>query len=476
MSHLVAVLSVYRTQFSHTTIRLVLIFCFVSLAATNAPVLADHTEGDDSATTAPTLSWQVESSHQALTAGESDFYVRVRIKAVMVETKRQPIHLSLVFDRSGSMEEESKIDFVQKAGHLVTDNLWRDDHVAFVAYNHDVHVLVPLHKAVNREYLHHRIDELYADGYTNLSAGLLEGCAQLHKRLDQPGLHHVILLTDGLANRGVTNTDSLVRLVSRCTQHGITLTTIGLGTEYNEILLSRMAQAGGGRYVHVSDPDKIPAAFEQEMGALLDVVAQNTKLTMQLPPGVEVKQVFGREEPLKPEKLEVPLGDMASGEERVLLLKLRKNFSNSDGPIELPCLLTYDDITDAHRVQDDQTLVVQRDEAGATVVRKPSPLLAYAELVEAVDKIGMAVQGMDRKLAAEVLDIRRNKYAALKQVAIDSRDQEFYNKAFMFEHFARELQELVDSGALHEHSTDRARLQKDLHYRRYLMQHHRHQH
>ncbi|MCH8035958.1 MAG: VWA domain-containing protein [Proteobacteria bacterium] len=79
----------------------------------------------------------------------------------------------------------------------MTDNLSRDDHVALVAYNNHVHVLVPLHKAVNREYLHHRIDELFAEGYTNLSAGLLEGCSQVRKRIDQPGLHHVILLTDG---------------------------------------------------------------------------------------------------------------------------------------------------------------------------------------------------------------------------------------------------------------------------------------
>ncbi len=83
---------------------------------------------------------------------------------------------------------------------------------------------------------------------------------------------------------------------------------------------------------------------------------------------------------------------------------------------------------------------------------------------------------MDRKLAAQVLDIHKRKYPALKQVAHSSRDQDFYNKAFMFEHYARELQDLVDRGALHEHSTERAKLQKELHYRRYLMEHHHHHH
>ena len=453
-----------------------LVSCTLVLTIVAAPLRGDHPNDNADESAPPTLSWQIESSHPIVSAGDSEFFLRIRVKAAQIETEREPINLSVVFDRSGSMKEESKIGYVQKAGHLVKDNLSRDDYIAFVAYNHGVHVMVPLHKAVNREYLHHRIDELYAEGYTNLSAGLLEGCAQVRKRIDQPGLHHVILLTDGLANRGVIKTDALVNLVGRCTRQGITLTTIGLGTDYNEKLLSRMAQAGGGRYLHVSDPDKIPAAFEQEMGALLDVVAQNTKLTMRLPPGVVVKQVFGREEVLKPDKLEIPLGDMTSGEERVLLLKLSSGPTPGNGPIELPGLLTYDDIVDAHRAENAQSLAVQRAPAGTTVVEKPGPVLAYAQLVEAVDKISMAVQGMDRKLAAQVLDIRLRQYPALKQVAQSSRDQDFYNKAFMFEHYARELQDLVDRGALHAHSAERAKLQKELHYRRYLREHHQHHH
>ncbi len=107
---------------------------------------------------------------------------------------------------------------------------------------------------------------------------------------------------------------------------------------------------------------------------------------------------------------------------------------------------------------------------------KTGEVLAYARLVEAVDKIALAVQGMDRKLAAEVFRIRQQEYPALKQAARASGDQEFYNKAFMFEHYARELEDLIARGALHEHSQERSKLQKELHYRRYLMEHHRHQH
>ena len=111
-----------------------------------------------------------------------------------------------------------------------------------------------------------------------------------------------------------------------------------------------------------------------------------------------------------------------------------------------------------------------------TTTSPTGSILAYARLVQALDKIAHAVNGMDRRLAGEVRRIHREQYPALKQAAQASRDQDFVNKAFMFEHYARELQDLIDRGALHKHSSERAKLQKELHYRRYLMEHHRHDH
>ena len=137
----------------------------VGLLAPASTAFADH-ESEDAKTS--TLSWTLDSSHSAITSDTSNFYVRLRIKAANVKMERQPLTLALVFDRSGSMKEEAKIGYVREAGHLVVDNLSKQDHVAFVAFNHQVHTLVPLHPAVNREYLHHRIDELHAGRYISV--------------------------------------------------------------------------------------------------------------------------------------------------------------------------------------------------------------------------------------------------------------------------------------------------------------------
>ena len=451
----------------------------VCLFATSGTAIAADEEGNDdrkSAAPAPVaLSWTLESSHSALGSGGADFYVRLRIKAAKVKTERPPLTLALVFDRSGSMKSDDRIGFVRKAGYLVTENLTRVDYVAIVAFKHEVQTIVPLHPVVNHEYLRHRIDELHAEGYTNISGGLLEGVAEVRKRPDSPGPHHVILLTDGVANRGVWQPDALVALTGRVANNGVTVTTIGVGTEYNESLLTRMALAGGGRFVHVAKPEDIPAALKQEMGALLAVVAQNVKLKLKLPAGVEVVQVFGWERSQKPGQLELPLGDFTSGEERVVLAKMRLKTRPAEAagkPLDFPAALTFDDVAAAERVLTEKNIAISWTNGSA----KETPIMAYARLVEAVDTIALAVTGMDRKAATKVLQIQRTQYPELKRIAWASRDQDFVNKAFMFEHYARELHELIDHGALHEHSQERARLQKELHYRRYLMQHHQHQH
>ncbi len=433
------------------------------------PLLAHEPEGRG------TVEWKVEASRLTLGPDGSELYLRMRLKAAGPAAEgRPPLTLALVLDRSGSMGDEAKIGYLREAAHLVVDNLTPQDHLSLVAYNDQVEVSVPMQRAVNREYLHHRIEELHADGYTNMSGGLLEGCAEVEKRKAAAGRHHVILLTDGLTNRGVTDVEKLAKLVQRCSGGGTTVTAIGVGVDYDERLLRRVAQAGAGRFVHVGKPEQIPAAFQEELGALLAVVAQNVKLTVELPVGIEVERLYGWEEPSKPGPLEIRLGDLASGDEQVLLAKLRAaRGADAAGPIQLRASLTYDDIAEARRVQAEQTLSVERGDAGKAGGPVAEPLLAYARLVEALDTLSLAVTSMDRRLAAEVAQIRKQDYPSWKQTAVASNDQDFVNKAFLFEHFARELDQLMAEGALHEHSEERALLQKEIQYRRYLRDHHK---
>jgi Ca-activated chloride channel family protein len=430
-------------------------------------------EAADPANAAGEIVWRAEASHTALPAPGQFFWLRFSLEAPeLKESQREPVNLAVVFDRSASMNIDSKIGFVRKAGHVLADNLTPRDYVSMVAYNHQVQVLVAMHPVVNREYLHHRIDELTATGDTNISGGFLEGCAQVEKRLKEKGQHHVILLTDGLANRGVTDPKALVTLVQRAKARGIGLTTIGVGTDFNEALLTQMSQAGGGHYAYAANADEIPTAVERELGSLLAVSVQNVNLKVTLPEGIEIVQVYGREESIKPGEAEVSLGDLTSGEARKLLVKFRVSpkYAARAHAATIKTELTYDNLATAQRSQVDQSVVL---EPAAAATAASNSLLAYAELVDAVDKMALAVKSMDEKLAQEVMQIRAQRFPALKKLAQASKDQDFVNKAFMFEHYSQDLAELVEEGTLHGHSVERAQLQKDLQYRRYMSDHHR---
>ncbi|MCE9607482.1 MAG: VWA domain-containing protein [Planctomycetia bacterium] len=423
------------------------------------------------------IAWTFEASQATVPSQGDALYLRIRIdtgKSTAAQA-RKPLNVALVLDRSNSMNIDSKLGFLIKAAHLVTDNLTPQDHAALVTYHHEVQTMVPMHPVVNREYLHDRIDEIEADGYTNISGGLLEGMAQMKERAGAPGLHHMILFTDGVANEGVTDSDKLVGIVRMAHDRNMTISTIGVGVEYDESLMKRMAQAGGGRYSYVAQPDQIPDVIRSELGSLLAVAAQNAKLTIEVPPGLKVDHIFGREERLGPGKVEIPLGDLTIGVNRTLTIRMRPTatYGFSGGKFPIVGTLTFDDATTFERRKSQQTIdLIDRRTTQADL----NEVASFGQLVEEVDKIIVAVKSMDSTLAHEVLRFRQNQFPRLKQAALAGGDQEFVNKAFLYEYFSGELAELVEAGALHEHNEDRQHLQKDLHYRHYLMEHQAHAH
>ncbi|MCH6567004.1 MAG: VWA domain-containing protein, partial [Nitrospinae bacterium] len=100
------------------------------------------------------------------------------------------------------------------------------------------------------------MDEIAPEGWTNLSAGLLEAFAQLERSAPDDEMMRVIVLTDGKANRGITDTDELRRLVGSARSRGITVSTMGCGAEFDEDVLVAMAEAGGGRYTYIQSTEQ----------------------------------------------------------------------------------------------------------------------------------------------------------------------------------------------------------------------------
>lgn len=274
---------------------------------------------------------------------EMYLYVELKAREAQPKKERLPLNISLVIDRSGSMAGD-KLDYVKKAVKFVVDNLTPKDHLSVVMYDHEVEILSPSRPVGDKQALRQLIDRIYHRGMTNLSGGMLEGFKQVKATQKDGYVNRVLLLTDGLANRGVVQPDQLQDIArKKFREQGIALSTFGVGAQFNEVLLTDLAEHGGANYYFIDSPEKIPEIFSRELEGLLAVVAQNVQLEITYPTErLQVRKVFGYPATQAPGQVRIPFNDLHSLEEKSILLALTP--SATDQPLAFQATLKYDDV------------------------------------------------------------------------------------------------------------------------------------
>jgi len=258
-------------------------------------------------------------------AARSTRFVVVRLEAPTARRRsdRLPLDVALVLDRSGSMAGE-KIRLAREAVTRSLGALDERDRVAVVVYDDRIDVVLPSAPAggETRRTVEARLREIDARGSTNLAGGWLAGCEQAALGLDGERIARTLLLTDGLANVGITDPHELETHARELRRRGVATTAFGVGDDFDEVLLRAMATAGGGNFYYISDARQIADHIASELGEALEVVARDAALVLDVPAGV-VLDVLG------PQPVErrggtwrVSLGDLVSGQEVEVVLQL----------------------------------------------------------------------------------------------------------------------------------------------------------
>ncbi|AMG92365.1 vWA domain-containing protein [Citrobacter amalonaticus] len=237
-------------------------------------------------------------------------------------TKRSPINLALVIDRSGSMRGD-RIEQATEAAVMAVNTLSAQDTLSVVIYDDVVDVIVPAAKIGNKATLISQIRErLTARGGTALFAGVSRGIKETGKFLDKAHVNRIILLSDGQANVGPSSTSELAELGKIAARKGIAITTMGIGEGYNEDLMAAIAQYSDGNHVFVQNTDALEKAFAHEFGDVMSVVAQDVVVQINVADNVKPLRLLGREGEIRDNRVTVKLNQLYANQEKYVMLEV----------------------------------------------------------------------------------------------------------------------------------------------------------
>ena len=217
-----------------------------------------------------------------------DLLVTIRPAADRPDQPRPRLNLGLVLDRSGSMSAAKKLTYAREAAGFAVRQLTATDRVSLTVFDDAVQTLHPNGPVGEPADLLRKIAAVEPGGSTALHGGWQEGGRQVQAGHMRGGLNRVLLLSDGLANVGLTEPDAIATDVHRLSKEGVGTTTLGLGDDYNEDLLEAMARSGDGNYYYVEDPAQLPAIFGAELAGLTATVGRDVTLRVEPGPGVVV--------------------------------------------------------------------------------------------------------------------------------------------------------------------------------------------
>ena len=269
----------------------------------------------------PLLRAQLELDQVAAPAGqrvERNLLISVETPDVLPPSEslsaseREPVHFVAVLDVSGSMRGE-KISSAKDAVRQAVQRLQPaqggnpGDLFSLIVFSTEVRCLArakPVNAGVYRV-IESLLQELDAGGQTALCGGLEMGIAEAAAAA--AGTRLVLLLSDGQANVGETDIEAVGRRALDARQKGITVSTLGVGLDYNEALMAEIAIDGGGRFYHIEKASQIAAYLTGELGEMASLAARDVQVTLNLPAGTVV-QTLSAAYPVRDHK--VTLGDI----------------------------------------------------------------------------------------------------------------------------------------------------------------------
>ena len=201
--------------------------------------------------------------------------------------ERKPASLTFVIDTSGSMYQGNRLEMVKYALNVLVNRLTADDTVSIISYGTDARVVLYPTRGDQKDTILNSLYELLPGGTTNAAAGLRKGYEMAMQSYKSGGTNRVILCSDGVANMGATDADSILETVHGYVSEGVYLTSVGFGMgNFNDVLMEQLADKGNGNYFYVDTNEEAERIFAEELTSTLEVIALDAKVQVDFNPEV----------------------------------------------------------------------------------------------------------------------------------------------------------------------------------------------
>ncbi len=312
--------------------------------------------------------------------------------------RRHQLNIALVVDRSGSMEGQS-LEFVKRACGVLLDLIDPRDFVSVISFAETADMVLPARRIRSKSEAKDAINRISAGNTTNLHQGLMVGYQQIAAVRSAKTLDRIILVTDGEPTAGTKDFNAIVGNVVEQKMRGVSVTTIGLGSEYGEELLAEIALRSGGNFYHVPETDRLADIFRREFQCMTRVVADNIRLRVHVNRGVYVRQVYGHQPSILSREVEVVLSDL-EGESDMRSLWEFEIVTRGAGWYRIAeADLRYDDLNTGRpeRLTTDLVFEFCAEEQDPVDDPEPEGFTAQVEAAEAVRTIGKTLHAVRRQ-------------------------------------------------------------------------------
>jgi Ca-activated chloride channel family protein len=224
--------------------------------------------------------------------------VRIGLKGrEIAQDKRPPSNFVFLIDVSGSMQPPERLPLVKQALHQLVKKMTENDRVAIVVYASEVGIKLQSTPCSQKEKILEAIDELDAGGSTAGAAGIQTAYGVAQEHFIKGGVNRVLLCTDGDFNVGITDQGQLVKMIQDKARSGVSLTTLGVGTDnYKDALMQKLADKGNGNYAYLDTLEEAQKVLIDQMSGTLVTIAKDVKIQIEFNPArVSAYRLIGYE-------------------------------------------------------------------------------------------------------------------------------------------------------------------------------------